>query len=124
MGVWRNLLDLVTTTPRQRRARRWAAGIRAGFDATRVWWDVGPVSPEFASNASMSWSDVAGVAEDPDDGYIPPGITILRRGARTSDFLPLDADGVRALLAEARRRGLVRAASDLIAERVANGGTR
>ena len=67
----------------------------------------------------MRWAEVAGVAECADDGMAPDGVMVLKRGAVSADFLPLEAEGVRALLEAARRRGLVRPAADLIAERQA-----
>jgi GNAT superfamily N-acetyltransferase len=99
------------------RARRWAAGIRAEADEEGIRWQVGNPSPEFADPGAMRWADVAGVAECADDGMAPDGVMVLRRGAVSADFLPLEAEGVRALLEAARRRGLVRPKADLIAER-------
>lgn len=101
------------------RARRWAAGIRAEADDAGIRWQVGNPSPEFADPGSMHWAEVAGVAECADDGTAPDGVMVLKRGAVSADFLPLEAEGVRALLDAARRRGLVRPLADLIAERQA-----
>jgi GNAT superfamily N-acetyltransferase len=101
------------------RARRWAAGIRAAADERGIRWDVGKPAPEFADAGAMRWDEVAGVAECADNGTAPHGIMVLRRGAVSEDFLPLQAEGVRSLLDEARRRGLVRPQADLVAERQA-----
>jgi GNAT superfamily N-acetyltransferase len=105
---------------RRRRAERWAAGIRVHVDDDGVRWEVGSPGPEFATSGAASWSELAGVAESEDDGMAPAGLTVLRRGARSADFLPLAADGVRQLLDAARRRGLVRPLAELTAERESN----
>ena len=105
---------------RRRRAERWAAGIRVQVDDAGVRWNVGSPSPEFAASGAAAWGELAGVAETEDDGMAPAGLTVLRRGARSADFLPLEADGARRLLDEARRRGLIRPLAELTAECKAN----
>ena len=109
---------------RHGRAQRWAAGIQAQSDEASVRWEVGNPPPEFATSATLRWDELSGVAECADDGTAPEGIMLLRRGATTADFLPLEGAGVRALLEAARRRGLVRPAEALVAERQANAKTR
>ncbi len=105
---------------RRSRAQRWAVGILAQSDESGVRWEVGNPPPEYAKSATLRWDEVAGVAECPDDGTAPDGIMVLRRGASTADFLPLQGEGVRALLEAARRRGVVRSEANLVAERQAN----
>jgi hypothetical protein len=95
-------------------------GIRAFADESTIRWEVSGLPPEFASSAAMRWDDVAGVAEYADDGTAPDGVMVLRRGATTMDFLPLEAIGVRTVLEAARQRGLVRPLSDLVREREGN----
>jgi predicted N-acetyltransferase YhbS len=89
-------------------------------DDAGVRWDVGSPGPEFAASGAAAWSELAGVAESGDDGMAPAGLTVLVRGARSADFLPLEAEGVRQLLNEARRRGLIRPLAELTAECKAN----
>jgi hypothetical protein len=105
---------------RRRRAERWAAGIRVHVDDAGVRWDVGSPAPEFAASGAATWSEIAGVAESEDDGMAPAGVTVLRRGARSADFLPLEAEGARQLVDAARRRELVRPLAELTAELKAN----
>jgi ribosomal protein S18 acetylase RimI-like enzyme len=104
---------------RRARARRWAAGIRAAADEAGIRWEVGEPAPEFADPGAMRWDEVAGIAECADDGMAPDGIMVLRRGAVSADFLPLQAEGVRALLEAGRRRGLLRPVTELVTERQA-----
>jgi GNAT superfamily N-acetyltransferase len=104
---------------RRARAERWAAGIRVRSDDTGASWEVEPRA-EFAESRMVRWDEVAGVAEWPDDGAAPDSLYVLCRGAITADLLPLEADGTRALLEAARRRGLVRFRDELVAEREAN----
>jgi hypothetical protein len=75
-------------------------------------WDA-PARAEFAAARRVAWSEIAGVAHTPDDGFAPEGLTVFVRGERSADFLPLAADGARALLDEARRRGLIRPIAEL-----------
>jgi hypothetical protein len=105
---------------RRRRAQRWAAGIRVHVDETGASWEVGSPRPEFADPGAVSWSELAGVAESRDNGTVPDGLMVLRRGASSADFLPLEAEGCSAFLEAARGRGLVRPLAELIAEREAN----
>jgi GNAT superfamily N-acetyltransferase len=114
--------QLATRRPRSRRLRaeRWAAGIRVHVDNAGARWEVGSPKPEFADSGAATWSELAGLAEHADDGTVPDGLMVLRRGAIRTDFLPLEAEGVRAFLAAARWRGLVRPYDELVAERKAN----
>jgi GNAT superfamily N-acetyltransferase len=105
---------------RRRRAARWASGIRVRTDDSGAAWEVDSKRDELAESRTVRWEELAGVAERPDDGTAPDGLFVLRRGATTADFLPLEAEGVRAFLDTARRRGLVRPLEELIAEREAN----
>jgi GNAT superfamily N-acetyltransferase len=105
---------------RRERAQRWAVGIRVHVDDTGARWEVGSPAPEFAEAGAATWSELAGVAVTADESVAPAGLTVLRRGAITADFLPLEAEGARALLDAARRRGLVRPEAELIADREAN----
>jgi GNAT superfamily N-acetyltransferase len=90
------------------------------FDDTGARWEVGSPSPEFAESGAAAWSELAGVAMTDDNGTFPDGLTVLRRGAISADFLPLEAEGARAFLDAARERGLVRPYAELIAAREAN----
>jgi hypothetical protein len=109
---------------RRRRARQWAVGIRAQSDEMGLRWEVDNPSPEYATSASLRWDELSGVAECSDDGTVPEGIMVLRRGANAADFLPLAGEGVRAILEAAHRRGLVRPVTDLVTERLANAKSR
>ena len=104
---------------RRRRARNWAEGIRVMLDDAGVRWEVKPRT-EFAESRAVRWEELSGIAEFPDNGAAPDGLLVLRREAAESDFLPLEAEGARALLDEARRRGLLRPLAELTAEREAN----
>ena len=104
---------------RRGRAVRWADGIRVHVDDIVAAWQVAPRT-EFAESRTVRWDDIAGVAVRRDDGTAPDGLLVLRRGAATADFLPLEAEGARDFLDAVRRRGLVRSIGELIAEREAN----
>ncbi len=108
---------------RRSRAARWAEGIYVRVDDAGVEWQV-PPGAEFADSGKARWDELAGVAEEKDNGAAPDDLFVFRRGATTADFLPLEAEGARTLLDAARRRGLERPFRDLVAEREANDAQR